>query len=101
MVVREINSLKQTLNDPDINTTQSLTFVKDFESQILYITEPKSREIWRYELQNSLCQVCQQNADVNVTDMSVKQSGKMNPILAGQMGMGGAMPDPRGSDPTE
>lgn len=72
MVIREINSLKQTLNDSEINTTQSLTFIKDAESQILFITEPKSREIWRYELQNSMCQPCQQNADANVTDISVK-----------------------------
>jgi hypothetical protein len=52
MIVREINSLKKTLNDDSINTTQSLTFIKDFESQILYVTEPKSRKICRYELKN-------------------------------------------------
>jgi len=40
--LREIESLKGCLNDDKVHCAQSFTFIKDAESQILYITEPKS-----------------------------------------------------------
>jgi len=40
--LREIESLKGCLNDDKVHCAQSFTFIKDSESQILYITEPKS-----------------------------------------------------------
>ena len=64
MIIREINSLKKTLDDNNINTTQSLTFIKNQEMQILYVSEPKSRDIWRYVLQNTQCHKCKDNNDL-------------------------------------
>ena len=32
------------------------------------MTEPKSREIWRYELKNTLCQECMDNPDLQLAD---------------------------------
>jgi len=35
-----------------------MTFIKDKDSQILYVTEPKSSDIFRFEMHNEKCQIC-------------------------------------------
>jgi len=56
------------------------------------VTEPKSREIWRYELKNTLCHECIENPDLmtaldptptNTIGKPLKQNSEFNVDRAG------------------
>lgn len=52
-----------TLDYPDFNPAHQLTFVKDYEQQILYIQEPASRVITKKTMKDHECEMCETSRD--------------------------------------
>lgn len=64
--IRNIENLRMLMNLDHLHCAQSISFNKDKDSMILYISEPKSRDIVLYRMKDNFCEFCDYNNDPNM-----------------------------------
>jgi len=76
-VVQSIQHLKKILDFPNFSPAHQLTFVKDYQQQILYIQEPASPIITKKTMKDHECELCSGSRD-GLLELNTTGDGGLN-----------------------